>query len=132
MVPKKLAEDWASKLGQAQVIGQAELFPSIVARLTWPKRLSNRRVIFFKDNESARLGLVKSYSPVLASLRIIIQCVEWDFTNCCTPWYARVPTCCNVSDGPSRMKLEGFLATLNPVVDRPVFPGTVSPVDFLT
>ena len=127
MIPPALVGEWASKLGQTQVIGQAELFPSIVARLTWARFLQRKRVVFFKDNESARLALVKAYSPVLASLRIVVQCIEWDFQNGCTPWYARVPTCCNVADGPSRMRMDGYLATLKPVIDRPLFPGSVPP-----
>eukprot|EP00973_Karenia_brevis_P086267 11963214-Karenia_brevis.AAC.1 len=50
---------WKRNPGQVQVIGQAELFPLLVARLTWAKHLQGKRVIFFVDNEGARLGAIK-------------------------------------------------------------------------
>ena len=114
--------EWKTKLDQTQVIGQAEIYPVLVARLTWAKYLEGRRVIYFIDNESARLSLVKSYSPVLPSLKIVMQCIEWDFDHCSNSWYARVPTVCSISDGPSRMRIDGFLQSLNPVVVQPVCP----------
>ena len=40
------ADSWKTTEGQTQVIGQAELFPLLVARLTWAGRLRGRRVIF--------------------------------------------------------------------------------------
>ena len=60
-------EAWKTKLDQTQVIGQAELYPVLLAKLTWAKHLKNRRAIYFIDNEAARLGLVKAYSPFLPS-----------------------------------------------------------------
>eukprot|EP00973_Karenia_brevis_P002349 316089-Karenia_brevis.AAC.1 len=62
-VGEDLVEEWKSKASQDQVIGQAEIFPVLVARLTWKHYLKGRRVIFFLDNEAARIGLVRSYSP---------------------------------------------------------------------
>eukprot|EP00973_Karenia_brevis_P033900 4677737-Karenia_brevis.AAC.1 len=49
--------EWKSKATQEQVIGQAELFPVLVAKLNWEKYLKGRRALFFLDNEAARLGL---------------------------------------------------------------------------
>ena len=75
--------------------------------------------------------MVKSYSPVLPSLKIIMECIGWDFDNVCAPWYARVPTVCNIADGPSRLKICGYLAGLHPVVVQPVCPVGHDPVVFL-
>ena len=36
---------WKTRLDQDQVIGQAELFPVLVAKLTWAARLKGRRAI---------------------------------------------------------------------------------------
>ena len=127
----EVVDAWKSKTDQVQVIGQAEIFPALVARLTWALRLRNRRVIYFIDNEAARLGLIKAYSPVLASLRLIVQCLEWDFKNASSPWYARVPTACNPADGPSRMNLETVPKRLRPNVVRPIFPNGTSPLEVL-
>ena len=71
VVPQELAAQWRTRNGQAQIIGQAELFPLLVARLTWQSRLRGQRVVFFVDNESAKLAAIKSYSPVLASTRCL-------------------------------------------------------------
>ena len=75
MVPDVVVESWKRSALQRQTIGQAELFPAAVARLTWASKLAGRRVIFFIDNEAARLALVKSYSPVLPSLRLVQDCL---------------------------------------------------------
>ena len=102
-VPESLVASWRSYVGQRQVIGQAEIFPALVARLTWIRRLEGRRCIYFIDNDSARVALVKQYSPVLSSLRILIQCTTLDALHLMVPWYARVPTASNPADGPSRL-----------------------------
>ena len=39
------------------------------------------------DNEAARLGLVKSYSPVLPSLKMIMASAVWDYEHDCKSWY---------------------------------------------
>ena len=95
---------WKTRDQQIQVIGQAELFPVYVAKLTWPTLLKGKRVIHFLDNDSARMGLIKGYSPIWPSLEIIMDCVEWDYRNDCSSWFARVPTASNIGDGPSRMR----------------------------
>ena len=122
---------WKSRVDQKQVIGQAEIFPVLVAKLTWPTLLAGRRVISFIDNESARIALVRAYSPVLQSLRIIMQSLSWDYTHQTDMWYARVPTCCNLGDGPSRFVVDGAVADLGAVVVAPVFPSGAHPADIL-
>ena len=111
---------WRTRLNQEQVIGQAELFPLLVARLTWSDRLRNRRVLFFIDNEAARIGLVRSYSPVLPSLQLIMSCLGWDSRNGCQGWYARVCSYSNIADGPSRLQVPSQASGIKVVA--PVFP----------
>ena len=124
-------EAWKSKSTQAQVIGQAEIFPVLVAKLTWAEQLRGRRVIFFLDNESAKIALIRAYSPVLSSLKMVMESSAWDFHNQCSVWYARVPTSCNVADDPSRMTISEFLTRLGTVVTKPVFPGGSQPARWL-
>ena len=92
---------------------------------------SKRKVVYFIDNEAARLGLVKSYSPVFASLDLIMCCIGWDYQHNSVPWYARVPTACNIADGPSRMTLSTIPSCLNPRVVDPIFPGSHKPLEVL-
>ena len=72
---------WKTRMGQKQVIGQAELFPVLISKRTWASKLRNRRALYFIDNEAARLGLVKAYSPVLPSLDLIMGRLSWDHNN---------------------------------------------------
>jgi len=130
VVPQALCDSWKSKLEQTQVIGQAELFPVLVAKLTWHHELKDRKCIFFLDNESARIALVRSYSPVLASLNIVMKVAALDYENNVDSWYARVPTCANVSDGPSRMSLDDVRSIGRFAVVKPIFPG-IQPVKVL-
>lgn len=74
-------------------MGQAEIFPVLVAKLTWSKHLEGRHVIVFMDNERAKIALIGAYSPVLASLKLVMECSVWDYHNNCASWYTRVPTC---------------------------------------
>ena len=126
VVHESLVDAWKTKEDQAQVIGQAELFPALVARWVWQGKLRNRRVMFFIDNESARLALVKAYSPVSASLRIIVDCLRWDQEFDCSAWYARVPTFSNLADGPSRLVYTDELRTLGARIVLPKFPDGIS------
>ena len=71
-----LIDSWKTRLHQKQVIGQAELFPVWIAKLTWKNYLKDRRAIFFIDNDAARIGLIKAYSPVLPSLEIIMSVIS--------------------------------------------------------
>ena len=126
VVSEETVAKWRSKVGQKQVIGQAELFPVVVARLTWRSRVAGRRVLYFLDNESARLALVKAYSPVLASLEIVLQCVEFDAKEQCQSWYARVPTLSNIGDAPSRMRYSSELRELGAKIVEPIIPKGIS------
>ena len=111
---------WRTRMGQRHLIGQAELFPLLVARLTWPNLLRSRRAIFFVDNESARIAMIRAYSPVLPSLNIVLDCLTWDYKHDCSGWYARVPSPANPSDAPSRMARPDFCDSVS--VIPPVFP----------
>ena len=119
-VSQGIIETWKSKADQEQVIGQAELFPLLVARLTWSDIIAGRRVLYFLDNESARIAMVRAYSPVLCSLSIVMSCLKWDYDNDSLGWDARVPTASKPGDAPSSMLL--------PVLGRraevvtPIFP----------
>lgn len=124
-------EEWKSKSSQAQVIGQAEIFPVLVAKLTWKDKLAGRRVICFLDNESAKIALIRSYSPVVASLRIVMEVSAWDYSNQCSSWYSRVPTCCNVADDPSCMLISEYLQSLGAKIVKPVLPNGKAPAKVL-
>ena len=101
---REAIESLKTRVEQKQVIGQAEILPAMVAKEVWGSFLVNKRAIYFIDNDSARLALIKGYSPVLASLKLIMQCAAMDSRLGSTSWYARVHTNSNIADEPSRMR----------------------------
>jgi hypothetical protein len=53
--------------GIRQVIGQAEILPVLVSKVTWKAKLENRKCLCFIDNDSAMEALIRGFSPSLAS-----------------------------------------------------------------
>ena len=45
-------------------MGQAEVLPVLVAKVTWAKHLKHRKVLWFIDNDSAKAALGSGSSPV--------------------------------------------------------------------
>jgi hypothetical protein len=121
-IAEKTIKSWCTKLDQKQVIGQAELFPFLIARHEWAKKLRDGRVIYFIDNDAARLGMIKAYSPVLPSLEIISSCLIWDHHNSSVSWYARAPTASNIADDPSRLCPDLLVNKYGARVVAPLFP----------
>ena len=128
---QRVIDSWKTREDQTQVIGQAEVFPVLVSRLTWHKRIAGRRAIYFVDNESARLALIKMYSPVLPTLDILMQITAWDFKEQSHPWYSRVPTYSNIADDPSRMCAKLLKESFKARVVVRVFPIGVVPIAIL-
>jgi hypothetical protein len=89
-----------------QVIAQAELLPLLAARKKWRHRFEQhggRRVLNFIDNDGARFGLIKGYSPTRPSAWLIGEFWEEEAKSQALSWFARVPSPSNCADGPSRL-----------------------------
>ena len=86
-----------------QVIGQAELYPVIVARRFWSEKIRDRDGFHFVDNDSARYAPIKGSSPCLESAWLVqaFWTLESE-TSESRSWIARVPSKSNIADGPSR------------------------------
>ena len=87
-------EFWVSKWkasGRVQLICQAEIFPVVVAKLTWSEILSHRAVLWFIDNNSAQAALVRSFSPVTDNYELLVRNAELDVWMQTMNWYSRVP-----------------------------------------
>ena len=91
---------------QKQIIGQAEIVPMLVARLIWSGKLKDRDVINYVDNDAARYSTIKGSSPSRRSAWLIHAFWETEAINRSSTWISRVPTVCNVGDGPSRLEWE--------------------------
>eukprot|EP00438_Fugacium_kawagutii_P009401 Skav231307 [mRNA] locus=scaffold161:371835:373196:+ [translate_table: standard] len=106
-VPSKVVELW-KRNGKKQVIAQAEFFPVLVAKCTWAERLADRSTLWFLDNESARMALVRNYSPVLDNFCLLQFNAKKDIQNRGRNWYSRVPSLSNPSDAASRLDFASY------------------------
>ena len=118
VVPEWVCRERGRVGGEGQVIGQAELASILLAKRLWAARLEGARTIFFIDNNSAREGLIRGYSPIVASARIIAESWLEDSLAASFPWYDRVPGPSNVADGPSRLDFDEIVK-MGGVQDEP-------------
>eukprot|EP00435_Cladocopium_sp_Y103_P026492 s3071_g6.t1 len=102
-VADELIDLWKDLVGD-HLICQVELYTMVLVRWEFQELLSNRRVLLFVDNNSARGGVVKgrSSSPTMDDLLKAFYSAEtlkpsfW--------WVERVPSKSNPSDAPSRFE----------------------------
>ena len=119
-VPAEYVEDW-KRGGVKQVIGQTELWPALLSKLTWHGRLKGRRVVFWIDNDSARYALIKQGSPSAASSKILWSIASVDVVLQPVQWFARVASKSNPADAPSRLCFP-FLQKIGGLRVSPVLP----------
>ena len=103
LAPQELVEHWRTACSKKTVINQAELWPALVARTTWPHLLRGKRLLHFIDNDGARDALIRGYSPVAESNMMVGATWLADTALGTFVWYTRVPSEANLSDGPSRL-----------------------------
>ena len=115
-----VADALRRSVGSGQIVGQTEVLVVVAAKERWRRHFAadgGRRATVFIDSDSARFGLIKGYSPSLASAWPLAEHWRQDLA-----WFDRVPTHCNPADGPSRMNFSR-LPTLSgakiSVVDLP-------------
>lgn len=83
-------------------IGELEAFAVVLALQLWSVHLASCECVLYMDNEGARFSLIKGCSAAWSVTKIChvfaVLCEE----NTTLPWCARVPSCSNVADHPSR------------------------------
>jgi hypothetical protein len=107
-VPVHIVEKWST--AAMQKIGQAELLPVWISIQIWKKQLENSDVVFYLDNDAARQGLVKGFSPAGMSNEIISAILDCEEELSINSWFARVQTSSNVADAPSRLVFDELLS----------------------
>ena len=116
-VPSDIVERWR-RSGAWQVVGQAELAPVRLAAAVWAERLRGRYVVWWLDQDAARLGLVKGYSPSEFSADLIDRATIALSNLMVFSWFARVPSPSNPADWPSRLQWAELRAAFPQVVVR--------------
>ena len=107
LVPQEWVNKWKSG-GKSQLLGQAEIFPILVAKRTWRCNLELRPVLWFVDNSSAQATLVRSFSPVWDNYELLTINSVLDVALQSLNWYSRVPSKSNLCDAPARLKFLGL------------------------
>ena len=108
-VPPRVVELWSDGGEKTMMINQAELLPALLARRTWRRELQSARLIHFLDNDGCRDALVRGYSPVRHSARLVGATLLLDAKLSILSWFTRVPSFSNIADGPSRMDFADVL-----------------------
>ena len=106
-VSQCMVDSW-QKTGRRQVISQAESYPVLVAKETWCSHLTSRSVLWFLDNESARMALVRNFSPVPDNFSILQVNAKLDMELQSRHWYSRVPSKSNIADSASRLSFDAY------------------------
>ena len=85
-------------------IGELETVAVVLAFMLWEHKLSSTECVAYLDNEGARFALVKGYSASWAIARICHIFATTCEQHTVLPWCARVSSCSNIADHPSRNK----------------------------
>ena len=107
-VPDELVKKW-QQAGGHQVIGQAELLPVQVAARVWQTRIAGILSIWFLDQDAARRGMIRGYSPAARSSDIIEEAVVILAAVETFPWYRRralEARVCDVGSDPGVQKMQ--------------------------
>ena len=104
-VDQELKDCWTRQGAKAQTIGQAEIYPVLLAKVKWGESLLGRRVLVFLDNESAKCACIKGWSAVESSNDILRAIGLVDAAYPSWTWYSRVPSQSNPADMASRLQV---------------------------
>eukprot|EP00971_Amphidinium_carterae_P332267 6466342-Amphidinium_carterae.1 len=69
-------------------------------------RLRGRRVVYYIDNEGARMNLIRGSSHSQGSAELLQAFLEEELKFPSMSWYARVPSKSNPAGAPSRLCLQ--------------------------
>ena len=107
VIPDAFVSAWRRQ-GKKQVIAQAEILPVLTSKETWSEHLEGRSVLWFLDNEAARMSLVRNFSPVLDNFFLLQLNARLDIKVQARNWYGRVPSKSNPADEASRLVFERY------------------------
>ena len=106
-IPAEFLRLW-TRSGKRQVIAQAEVFPVVIAKSTWEESLRGRSILWFLDNESARMALIRNFSGVLDNFFLLQMNAAMDVKVQARNWYSRVPSKSNPADDASQLVFSDY------------------------
>lgn len=84
-------------------IHELEVMPILLAAELWGKTYEGSQVVYYIDNESARMAHIRGDGETLRAAQMIQAFVEIESTCQHRVWFGRVPSYSNPADGPSRL-----------------------------
>ena len=90
-------------------IYELELLPVLLALQTWIIMLTGAQVVFYIDNEAARSAFIKCHGATANASLIVKFFADLEVSSRIFPWFGRVPSHSNLSDGPSRLCFDSKL-----------------------
>ena len=108
---QKLSDKMVSVLnpsGKQTAMFECEFFALFCAFLLWGDRVTSA-VVIYTDNNGVRDSLISCISRNVTAKKILAATMALECTKQLTPWYARIPTDSNLSDGPSRFNCQKVL-----------------------
>eukprot|EP00435_Cladocopium_sp_Y103_P041856 s106_g11.t1 len=106
LVPEDVMEEFFKV--SANPIHELEVLPVFVACLVWGRRFTGALVVYYIDNESARMAYIRGSGETLFSSCIIHDFVGVESQLQHRTWFGRCPSASNPSDGASRLDLSWF------------------------
>ena len=106
-VPPDILEDLFSR--SQNPIHELELLPILVAALLWGEFFQQSQVVYYVDNESARMACIRGSGETLRAGEIVRSFVEVEARLQHRVWFGRVPSFSNPSDAPSRLDFQEVL-----------------------
>ena len=84
-------------------IHELEVMPILMAAELWGKTFEGSQVVYYIDNESARMAHSRGDGETLRAGQMIQAFVEIESTCQHRVWFGRVPSYSNPADGPSHL-----------------------------
>ena len=87
----------------ANPIHELELLPVYLATSLWVSKISDAQVVWYIDNESARMAAIRGSGETTYASIFIDAFVETECNSQIKSWFSRVPSHANPADGVSRL-----------------------------
>ena len=85
---------------------ELELLPVLIACMAWGHFFEGSQIVYYIDNESARMAYIRGDGETILGNKIVSQFVELESQRQHRVWFGRVPSHSNLADGPSRLCFE--------------------------
>ena len=107
-VPTAIMEDLFKR--SKNPIHELEVLPVLIATLAWGHLFTCAQVIYFIDNESARMAYIRGTGETLRASLLVQSFVEIEAAQQHRVWFGRVPSHSNPAESPSRLDFSWVLA----------------------